>query len=72
MSKVSDAIILALEVVFISWFTYAFLYQNYLLYRWHRGLPLPSKTPFVLAGIFTGGVFLLWKVRNLLKPSRGR
>ncbi|AAL81056.1 hypothetical protein PFDSM3638_04670 [Pyrococcus furiosus DSM 3638] len=68
--KWNDGIILALETAFISWFTYAFLYQNYLLYKWHRGSPLPSKIPFVLAGIFVGLAFLAWKGRNLLKPLR--
>ncbi len=38
----------------LAWFSYMFFYQNLLLYRWHRGLPLPSRLPFMIAGILVG------------------
>ncbi|AFL95847.1 hypothetical protein CL1_1650 [Thermococcus cleftensis] len=47
------------EALLVAWLSYLFFYQNYLLYRWHRGLPLPSKWPFFLAGVLVGAL-LFW------------
>ncbi|WP_237698680.1 chloride channel protein [Pyrococcus yayanosii] len=57
------------EAILIAWLGYLFLYQNYLLYRWHRNLPLPSRVPFLLAGIVMGLIFLWWQLRkkNIIK-----
>ncbi|ASJ07486.1 hypothetical protein [Thermococcus pacificus] len=49
------------EALLVSWLSYLFFYQNYLLYRWHRGLPLPSKTPFIIAGIIVGALLFLYE-----------
>ncbi|WP_240910575.1 hypothetical protein [Thermococcus sp. GR6] len=45
------------EALIVAWLSYLFFYQNYLLYNWHRGLPLPSKWPFLLVGIGIGALF---------------
>lgn len=44
---------------------YLFYYQNYLLYTWYRGLPLPSRIPFIIAGILTGAAYLLYKLYRI-------
>jgi H+/Cl- antiporter ClcA len=51
----------AVEALIIGWFVYLFAYQNYLLYHWHRGLPLPSKVPSVVAGIAAGVLLFLYE-----------
>ena len=56
-----------IEALLIAWLGYLFLYQNYLLYHWHRGLPLPSKTPYEILGVLMGATFLafeVWKNRD--------
>ncbi|MFA4640154.1 hypothetical protein [Pyrococcus kukulkanii] len=65
-----DILITTIESLILMWFTYAFLYQNYLLYRWHRGLPLPSKAPFILVGVASGLVFFVFKIDKLIKSSQ--
>ncbi|AFK22436.1 hypothetical protein [Pyrococcus sp. ST04] len=69
-NKAVEIVIIILETLFIMWFTTAFLYQNYLLYKWHRGLPLPSKFPFLVVGISGGLAFFLYRMDNLIKASR--
>ncbi len=59
----------SVEALLIGWLGYLFLYQNYLLYKWHRGLPLPEKWPFILAGIGMGLGFLLYELWKLEKTS---
>ncbi|WP_048146969.1 hypothetical protein [Pyrococcus abyssi] len=56
-----------IEALIIGWFSYAFSYQNYLLYKWHRGMVLPSKTPFVLIGVIAALIFLGWKYRETIR-----
>lgn len=56
--------------ILITWLSYLFFYQNYLLYRWHRGLPLPSKTPFLLAGLGAGLLYALHASRKLEKEFK--
>jgi hypothetical protein len=60
----------AVEALIIGWFVYLFIYQNYLLYHWHRGMPLPSKTSSLLAGIISGLAFFAYESYKLFKPSR--
>ncbi|MBP1910852.1 hypothetical protein [Thermococcus stetteri] len=63
--KIAEYIV---EAALIAWLGYLFLYQNYLLYHWHRGLPLPSRTPYAILGLIMGGAFLaleLWRNRTL-------
>ncbi|ASI98737.1 hypothetical protein A3L02_03740 [Thermococcus celer Vu 13 = JCM 8558] len=55
----------SVEAVIMAWLAYLFFYQNFLLYRWHRGLPLPSRWPFALLGIVTGGMFLWYELVKL-------
>ncbi|NJE05431.1 hypothetical protein E3E36_04595 [Thermococcus sp. M36] len=55
------------EAVLVGWLGYLFLYQNYLLYTWHRGLPLPSKSPFIVAGIVLGALFFWYEWSRLEK-----
>jgi len=52
------------EAVVVSWLGYLFLYQNYLLYNWHRGLPLPSRWPFLIGGVVMGALFFLNGLRK--------
>ncbi|WP_240922818.1 hypothetical protein [Thermococcus sp. Bubb.Bath] len=59
----------AIEALLIGWFVYLFAYQNYLLYHWHRGMTLPSKTPSLLAGIISGLAFFAYESYKLLKPA---
>jgi len=58
------------EALLLGAFTYLFAYQNYLLYRWHRGLPLPGKLPFVIVGIVVGSAFFLYKSWRMLEGKR--
>ncbi|AJC72081.1 membrane protein [Thermococcus guaymasensis DSM 11113] len=60
------------EALLLGAFTYLFAYQNYLLYRWHRGLPLPSKLPFLIIGAVVGLGFFLYKSREILKEVETR
>ena len=62
-----------IEALLIWWLGYLFLYQNYLLHRWHRGLPLPSRWPFVVGGLAMALAFLayeFWKLEK--KPGKVR
>ncbi|ACS90268.1 hypothetical protein [Thermococcus sibiricus] len=54
-----------IEGFIIMILAYFFYYQNYLLYKWHCGLPLPSKTPFLIAGILTGTAYILYKAYKI-------
>lgn len=54
-----------IEGLIIMVLAYLFYYQNYLLYKWHRGLPLPSKIPFVIAGILTGAAYFIYKLYRI-------
>ncbi|CUX77469.1 hypothetical protein CHITON_0690 [Thermococcus chitonophagus] len=65
-----DVLITAIESLILMWFIYAFLYQNYLLYKWHRGLPLPSKLPFILVGVASGLAFFFFEIDKLIKSSQ--
>ncbi|WP_297501364.1 hypothetical protein [Thermococcus sp.] len=60
-----------IEALLIWWLGYLFLYQNYLLHRWHRGLPLPAKWPFVLGGLAMASVFLAYEFWRLEKDQGG-
>ena len=58
------------EALLILWLGYMFLYQNYLLYNWHRGLPLPSKWPFFMIALGIALLFLAYEIGKLeKKPS---
>ncbi|WP_050543016.1 hypothetical protein [Thermococcus zilligii] len=57
----------SVEALLIGWFAYLFAYQNYLLYRWHRGLELPQKLPFILVGSLAGLLFFVYEIGQLLK-----
>jgi H+/Cl- antiporter ClcA len=59
--KTSRLIEYVAEAVLVAWLSYLFFYQNYLLYHWHRGLPLPSKVPSVVAGIAAGVLLFLYE-----------
>lgn len=51
----------------IAWLSYLSIYQNYLLYRWHRGLPLPSRIPALLGGLSLGTLYALYVVKKFEK-----
>lgn len=51
-----------IEGAIITVLAYLFYYQNYLLHKWYRGLPLPSKIPFMVAGILTGAAYFIYKL----------
>ncbi len=55
------------EAIVILWLGYMFLYQNYLLYNWHRGLPLPSKWPFFMIAFGIALLFLAYEIGKLEK-----
>lgn len=55
------------ESILIAWLSYLFFYQNYLLYNWHRGLPLPSRLPFVFIGLLIGTLFFWYEWRKFEK-----
>jgi len=55
------------EALLILWLGYMFLYQNYLLYNWHRGLPLPSKWPFFMIALGIALLFLAYEIGKLEK-----
>ncbi|WP_297062544.1 hypothetical protein [Thermococcus sp.] len=57
------------EALIIAWLGYLFLYQNYLLHKWHRGLPLPDKVPFILGGIVMGLAFFIYEAWKLEKNA---
>jgi hypothetical protein len=56
-----------IEAIVIAWLAYITFYQNYLLYKWHRGLPLPSRLPFFLLGLATGLAFFWYEWDSLEK-----
>jgi len=56
----------------IAWLSYLFIYQNYLLYRWHRGLPLPSRIPALLGGLSLGILYALYVARKFEKEFEER
>ncbi|AEC52264.1 hypothetical protein PNA2_1349 [Pyrococcus sp. NA2] len=70
MKKLAEIAINIGESIVLGWFVYALSYQNYLLYKWHRGIPLPSKLPFVALGIVSALIFLTWKYRGCLECVR--
>ncbi|WP_232473313.1 hypothetical protein [Thermococcus thioreducens] len=57
----------SVEAVIIAWLVYLFLYQNFLLHTWHRGLPLPPKLPFAVFGIIAGALFFWYEWRRFEK-----
>ncbi len=57
------------EAVIIAWLGYLFLYQNYLLYRWHRGLPLPDRWPFLMVSFGVALLFLAYEVGKLERET---
>ncbi|ASJ09581.1 hypothetical protein A3L11_10205 [Thermococcus siculi] len=61
-----------IEALLVAWLGYLFLYQNYLLYHWHRGLPLPSRFPFVVAGIILGILFFWYEWSKFEKELEKR
>ncbi|AIF70042.1 hypothetical protein PAP_08270 [Palaeococcus pacificus DY20341] len=65
--KLIEEIIISLLLV---WLGYLFFYQNYLLYKWHRGLPLPSKAPFLMLGILLGGAYFVYEWHKLGKTAK--
>ncbi len=50
-----------IEALILGWLAYLFFYQNFLLYKWHRGLSLPSKLPFMVAGVLVGLAYFLYR-----------
>ncbi len=60
----------SLEALILGWLSYLLIYQNYLLYDWHRGLHLPSRGSFVVLGIVIGGAFLTYRMLGLLMEGR--
>ena len=58
------------EALLILWLGYTFLYQNYLLYNWHRGLPLPSKWPFIMIALGIALLFLAYEIGKLEKKPQ--
>ncbi|KUH33192.1 hypothetical protein APY94_06665 [Thermococcus celericrescens] len=69
--KTSRLIEYTVEALVVTWLGYLFLYQNYLLYRWHRGLPLPSRSPFILIGVILGILFF-WYEWNKFEKELAR
>ncbi|WP_297477277.1 hypothetical protein [Thermococcus sp.] len=74
--KIGKLAELTVEAFLIAWLGYLTIYQNYLLYRWHRGLPLPSRVPFVVLGLAMGLAFFWYEwdkfeKSNHSKPGRG-
>ncbi|WP_457753766.1 hypothetical protein [Thermococcus sp.] len=56
-----------IEALILGWLAYLFFYQNFLLYKWHRGLLLPSKLPFLVAGILVGLAYFLYRWEKIEK-----
>ena len=56
-----------IEALILGWLAYLFFYQNFLLYKWHRGLSLPSKLPFIVAGILVGLAYFLYRWERIEK-----
>ena len=67
--KALELVEYGVEALLLGAFTYLFAYQNYLLYRWHRGLPLPAKWPFILLGLAVGLGFFLYKSWRILEEN---
>ncbi|WP_206204508.1 hypothetical protein [Thermococcus sp. 21S7] len=61
----------SIEAVIIAWLAYLFFYQNYLLHGWHRGLPLPSKLPFMVAGIVVAALFFWYEWKRFERELDG-
>ncbi len=55
----------SVEALLIAWLGYLFFYQNYILYTWHRGLPLPSRLPFVVTGVVLAALFFWYEYRKM-------
>ena len=70
--KVSKLIELTVEALLIVWLGYLTIYQNYLLYNWHRGLPLPSRYPAIAAGILMGFAFFWYEWDRFERGSPSR
>ena len=68
--KVSKLIELTVEALLIVWLGYLTIYQNYLLYNWHRGLPLPSKWPFLMIALGIALLFLAYEIGKLEKKPQ--
>ncbi len=59
--RTSRLIEYTVEGLLVAWLGHLFIYQNYLLYKWHRGLPLPSRLPFITLGIILGALFFWYE-----------
>lgn len=70
--KLPKVIEYSIEALLVGWLTYLFAYQNYLLYKWHRGLRLPSKIPFVLIGVLAGVLFFVYEINKLVKSAEAK
>ncbi len=64
------AIEYSIEALIIGWLSYLLIYQNYLLYRWHRGLPKPSRGYFILAGFVIGVSFLSYELIKMFRSGK--
>ena len=62
----------SIEALLVAWLSYLFFYQNYLLHNWHRGLPLPSKVPFLILGVIVGGLFFWYEWSRFEKEFQKR
>ncbi len=71
-ARVSKLIELTVEALLIVWLGYLTIYQNYLLYNWHRGLPLPSRYPAIAAGILMGFAFFWYEWDRFERESAER
>ena len=60
---------LTVEALLIAWLGYLTIYQNYLLHNWHRGLPLPSRVPFVVLGLAMGLAFFWYEWSRFEKST---
>ncbi|NJE08015.1 hypothetical protein E3E31_05675 [Thermococcus sp. M39] len=58
-----------IEALILGWLAYLFFYQNFLLYKWHRGLSLPPKLPFMVAGILAGLAYFLYRWEKIEKET---
>ncbi|WP_297420824.1 hypothetical protein [Thermococcus sp.] len=70
-AKTSKLIELTVEALLIAWLGYLTIYQNYLLYNWHRGLPLPSRYLSLIAGILMGLAFFWYEWDKFERGSTG-
>jgi len=64
-NKLLKTVEYVVEAAILSWLSYLLIYQNYLLYRWHRGLRKPSKVYFILAGVLIAAAFLTYEFIRL-------